>query len=128
MKPDFQFFQPNFFYCRSKLKKNQYFWKIYFCWEIFDHKNNKTKIEHLASWLCAEFHANSKSVFVFVLALIVFDFYSFEISKINTQKNIKILFFFLKTIPKIQKFSRTKCNFFFYFTYSVLISAGSVRK
>ena len=82
MKPDFQFFEPNFFYCRSKLKKNQFLKKIYFCWEIFDHKNIKTKIENLTSLLCAEFHADSKSVFV--LALIVFDFYFFfEISQIN---------------------------------------------
>ena len=39
------------------------------------------KIENQASYLCAEFDADSKTVFVFILALIVFDFYSFEDSK-----------------------------------------------
>ena len=74
-----------------------------------------------------EFNADSKSVLVFVLALIVFDFYSIGISKINNQKNINILIF-SKTIPKIKKFSRTKNYFFINFTYTVLISLGSVHK
>ena len=39
------------------------------------------KIENQASQLCAEFNADSKTVLVFILALIVFDFYSFEGSK-----------------------------------------------
>ena len=52
---------------------------------MFDHKNNKTKIENLVSYLFTEFNADSKSVLVFLLALIVFDFYSFEISKINNK-------------------------------------------
>ena len=37
----------------------------------------KIRPENLKS-LCAEFNADSKTVFVFLLALIVFDFYSFE--------------------------------------------------
>ena len=113
MKPDFQFFEPKFFYCRSELKKIRIKKKKYFCWEIFDHKNNKTKIENMASYFCAEFHADSKSVFVFVLALIVFDFYSFEISKskINNQKNIKILCF-QKLFRKSKKFQEQNVIFF----------------
>ena len=113
MKPDFQFFEPNFFYRRLNLK-NQYFWKkMFICWKIFDHENHKAKIKNLASLLCAEFNADSKSVlFFFVLALIVFDFYSFEISKINNQKNIKILIFF-KTYSENQKILGNKKYFFF---------------
>ena len=34
-------------------------------------------------WICAEFDADSKTVLVFLLALIVFDFYSFEGRKTN---------------------------------------------
>ena len=41
----------------------------------------KTKIENRHSKFCAEFDADSKTVLVFFLALIVFDFYSFEGSK-----------------------------------------------
>ena len=60
------------------------------------------KIKNLSSFknddtkkLCAEFNADSKSVLVFVLALIVLNFYSFEIPKMNNQKkkNTKILTF-----------------------------------
>ena len=40
-----------------------------------------TKIKYRDSKFCAEFDANSKTVLVFFLALIVFDFYSFEGSK-----------------------------------------------
>ena len=39
------------------------------------------KIENQASKLCAEFNADFKTVLVCILALIVFDFYSFEGSK-----------------------------------------------
>ena len=40
-----------------------------------------TKIENRDSNFCAEFNANSKTVLIFFLTLIVFDFYSFEGSK-----------------------------------------------
>ena len=38
-------------------------------------------IENRASQLCAEFNVDSKTNLVFILALIIFDFYSFEGSK-----------------------------------------------
>ena len=45
-------------------------------------KKNKTKIKNRDSKFCAEFEADSKTVLVFFfLALIVFEFYSFEGSK-----------------------------------------------
>ena len=59
-----------------------FFLKYWFFWPLTC--NNKIlaqKIENQASYLCAEFDADSKTVFVFILALIVFDFYSFEGSK-----------------------------------------------
>ena len=48
-----------------------------------DNSKNKyeTKIENRFVKLCAEFNADLKTVFVFLLALIVFDFYSFEKKK-----------------------------------------------
>ena len=49
--------------------------------KIFPHQKNKTKIENRDSKFWAEFDADSKTVLVFFLALIVFDFYSFEGSK-----------------------------------------------
>ena len=69
-----------------------------------DNSKNKyeTKIENRFVKLCAEFNADLKTVFVFLLALIVFDFYSFE-----KKKNRKFLIF-SKTIPKYKQFSRTK--------------------
>ena len=39
------------------------------------------KIENVSSSLCLELNADSKTVLVFVLALIIFDFSSFEIKK-----------------------------------------------
>ena len=48
--------------------------------KIFPHKKNKTKIDYRDSKFCAEFDADSKTP-CFFLALIVFDFYSFEGSK-----------------------------------------------
>ena len=38
-------------------------------------------MENRASYLCAKFNADSKTVLVSILALIVFNFYSFEGSK-----------------------------------------------
>ena len=38
----------------------------------------------MTSILCVEFNADSESVFVFVLALTVYDLYSFKISTIKT--------------------------------------------
>ena len=46
--------------------------------------NNKTKIENQDTQFCAEFDADSKAVLVFLLALIVFDLFSFEGSKSKT--------------------------------------------
>ena len=48
MKPDFQFFEPIFFIA-GQSKKKSVFLKKKNCWKIFDHKNNKTEIEDLAS-------------------------------------------------------------------------------
>ena len=73
MKPDFQFFEPKFFLLQVKVKKISIFGKNIFRLEdqrIFDHKNNKTKIENLASQLGAELNADSKSVLVYVLVSI----------------------------------------------------------
>ena len=54
-----------------------------------------TKIENRDSKFCAEFNADSKTALVFLLALIVFDFYSFEDRKTNfsgdTYKHIYIV-------------------------------------
>ena len=50
MKPDCQFFEPKYLFIAGQiLKKSVFLKKIYFYWEIFDHKNNKNKIENLAS-------------------------------------------------------------------------------
>ena len=47
MKLDFQFFEPNVFLLQVKFQKISIFGKkIYFCWKIFDPKNNNTKIEN----------------------------------------------------------------------------------
>ena len=48
--------------------------------KIFNHRK-KTKIENRVTKFCAEFDADSKTVLVFILALIVFDLFSFEGSK-----------------------------------------------
>ena len=71
IKPNFQF--SSYYSCdRRSPNRNSY---IFF-------KNTDfilaQKIENQASYLCAEFDADSKTVFVFILALIVFDFYSLE--------------------------------------------------
>ena len=47
----------------------------------FDLQKKGLKIENLDLYFPTEFNADSKTVFVFLLALIVFDFYSFEGSK-----------------------------------------------
>ena len=51
--------------------------------KIFNHRKNKTKIEKRDTKFCAEFDADSKTVLVFLLALIVFDLFSFEGSKMH---------------------------------------------
>ena len=71
---------------RFKKKKNLiFFWTKKKVIVIFIQKSSlikkMTKIKNQDSKLCAEFDANSKTVLVFFLALIVFDFYSFEGSK-----------------------------------------------
>ena len=70
--PDFIFF--SFF--SGLIKSNCNFYS-----KIFPRQKNKTKIKNRDSKFCAEFDADSKTVHVFFLALIVFDFYSFEGSK-----------------------------------------------
>ena len=49
--------------------------------KIFPHQKNKMKIENRDSKFCAEFYTDFKTVLVFVLAMMVFNFYSFEGSK-----------------------------------------------
>ena len=74
-KPDFCFcFYFSFFFWTIKSNCNFYS-------KIYPHQKNKTKIENRDSKFCAEFDADSKTVLVFFLALIVFHFYSFEGSK-----------------------------------------------
>ena len=73
--PDFRFFF--LFQVFSGLKKSN----CNFYLKIFPHQKNKTKIKNLDSKFCAEFDTDSKTVLVFFLALIVFDFYFFEGSK-----------------------------------------------
>ena len=58
----------------------QYFWKQLFLFVFLASSENKTKIKNVSSYLCVEFNADTKTVLVFLLALIVFDF-SFEGSK-----------------------------------------------
>ena len=72
--PDFRFFLFQFFFWTKKSNCNFYS-------KIFPHQKYTTKIENRDSKFCAEFDADSKTVLVFFLALIVFDFYSFEGSK-----------------------------------------------
>ena len=72
--PIFDFFLKFFFFWTKKSNCNFYS-------KIFPHQKNKTKIENRDSKFCAEFDAYSKTVLVFFLALIVFDFNSFECSK-----------------------------------------------
>ena len=68
-----------FFFFAGQSFKTAYFWKYRkCCLKIFHYIKNETKIENLDLQFCAEFIADSKSVFVFLLALIVFDFYAFE--------------------------------------------------
>ena len=76
--PDFRFF----FFCFlfqffSGLKKSN----CNFYSKIFPHQQNKTKIGIRSFVRIQKFDADSKTVLVFLLALIVFDFYSFEGSK-----------------------------------------------
>ena len=46
-------------------------------------EENKTKIENQDTKFCSEFDADSKNVLVFLLALIVFDLFSFEGSRVH---------------------------------------------
>ena len=71
--PDFRFFYFYFRFFSGLKKRNCNFYS-----KIFPHQKNKTKIENRDSKFCAKFVADSKTVLVFLLALIVFDFYSFE--------------------------------------------------
>ena len=73
--PDFRFLFFFSFFFWTKKKSNCNFYS-----KIFPHQKNKTKIKNRDSKFCAEFDADFKTV-LFFLALIVFDFYSFEFSK-----------------------------------------------
>ena len=76
--------------------------------KIFPHQKNKTKIENRDSKFCAEFDADSKTVLVFFLALIVFDFYSFEGSKTHfTGRQMYIIYTHILSI--IRGFWHYKC-------------------
>ena len=124
MKPDFQFLEPIFFYCRSK-SKNKYFGKKYFSVG----RSSITRIlgrnlKKMASYSCAELNVDSKFVLVFVLALMVFDFYSFEISKIDNPKNTKILIFSKKLFRKSKNFHNKK--FFFFQFYICCVNFTSI--
>ena len=88
---DFCFFFISVFFWIKKSNCNFYS-------KIFPHQKNKTKIENRDSKYCAEFDADSKTVLVlFFLALIVFDFYSFEGSKTHFtgETNIYILYIYI---------------------------------
>ena len=63
------------------------------------------KTENVSSSLCLEFNADSKTVLVFVLALIIFDFSSFELKK-NENHN-----FFFKNYIENQEILMKKSNF-----------------
>ena len=65
----FSIFRPKFFYCRSKVQKKKKY--------IFENtknniEKNNTNIENRFVCFCAEFNADFKTVFVFLLALIDF--------------------------------------------------------
>ena len=53
-------------------------------------KKNKTKIKNRDSKFCAEFDADCKTVLVYFLPLIVFDFYSFEGSRTHFTEETNI--------------------------------------
>ena len=92
-------------------------------------KNLKKKIENRDSKFCLEFDADSKTVLVFLLALMVFDFYLFvwKLPKKYPSKNMKIVIF-SKTKSKIKKFSRIKCDLFSILHMLCKISLESVHK
>ena len=82
MKPNFSIFVLLFLWSKISQQKYFFFQKYWFFWTLTCNKKILAqKIEDQASYLCAEFDADSKTVFVFILALIVFDFSSFEGSK-----------------------------------------------
>ena len=64
--------------------------EIYFFPKFLAHK-----LENIASPLCAEFNADSKTVLVFLLALIVFDFSYFECSKTHFTGEANIYIYIL---------------------------------
>ena len=120
----FSIFLIKYFFIAGQSQKNQYFWKkIYFCWKIFDHENNKTKIR-LHNFVRNSMQILNTYLLVFVLALIVFDFY-YEISKINNQKKHKNPNLF-KNYSENQKISRTKSNFFSNYTWLCCVNFTSI--
>ena len=107
MKPDFQFFEPIFFLFQVKVFLEKKYISV----------GRSLIIRKIRRKLEFGFiiRLQNLSLIVFVLSLIVFDFYSFEISKINNQINLKILIY-SKTISKINELSGTKSIYFLNFT------------
>ena len=56
------------------------------------------EIENRFVQFCADFNVDSKTVFVFFLALIVFDFYSFEGSKTHFTGEANIIYMHILSI------------------------------
>ena len=89
-------------------QKYFYFWKNTF--NFFNLTCNKKKlaqkIENQASLLCAEFVADFKTVFVFILALIIFDFYSIEGSKKTFYRKGKCIYIYIYIYMHISRIIR----------------------
>ena len=79
MKPIF-YFSSSYSFDRWSFDRKIFFQKYWFLllWPAIKKKFCLEKLKKRASKLCAEFNADSKTVLVFILVLIVFDFYSFE--------------------------------------------------
>ena len=77
--PDFWFFCFVVFSGFSRLKISN----CNFIWKSSIIEKNKTNIENQDTKFCSEFDADSKTVLVFLLALIIFDLFSFEGSKMH---------------------------------------------
>ena len=96
MKPNFQF---SSYYCydRRSPNRNIYFFKNTDFLQTLTckKKNYGSRIENQASYLGAECDADSKTVFVFILALIVFDFYPFEGSKNTFYRKGKCIYIYI---------------------------------
>ena len=72
--------------------------------KIFNHQKNKTKIENRDTKFYAKFDADSKTVLVFLLALIVFDLLSFEGSKTHFTGEANVYILYLHILSIIREF------------------------